>query len=109
MGLKGVAVGFFGLYVIYTVQVLIVAGYLTGFRWSGANRKLIAITSLTTAITFLIVHHLSLWPGTLFSLAVTLASSVLCLRALVRRIGNEHRYIQTTYKVPGMRYIIGAW
>ena len=109
LGLKGVAVGFFWLYVIYTVQVLIVASYLTGFRWSGANRKLIAITSLTTAITFLIVHHLSLWPGTLFSLAVTLASSVLCLRALVRRIGNEHRYIQTTYKVPGMRYIIGAW
>ncbi len=107
LGVEGTAIAFFLLYLAYTAAMLGVARHLTGFAWSGANRRLMMWLLPIVAVTFLAARLLPLWPATGFGVMATMVASVLCLRGLVQRIGVEHRIVQAACRVPGMQWVCG--
>ena len=107
LGLQGVAVAFFLMYLVYTAVVYGVSRRLTGFRWSFASRRLLLLLLPTVALTFLAGRLLPLWPATVFGLVTSAVASVLCLRGLVQRIGAEHRIVCIACRVPGVRWACG--
>jgi PST family polysaccharide transporter len=106
LGLEGVALAFFMLYLAYTAGVYAVARHLTGFAWSAATWRLLGWLLPLVAVTFVAARLLPLWPATVFGGVATVVVSVLCLRGLVERIGAEHRIVRAACRVPGMRLIL---
>ncbi|WP_434782237.1 O-antigen translocase [Ferrovum myxofaciens] len=104
-GIEGVSMAFFSLYVVSLGLIYLVAMHLTDFSWNSSCRKLLMIVIPVVATTFTIVRILPLWPSTILGIATTVISSVLCLRGLIYRIGNDHRLIQAACKIPGMRTV----
>ncbi|MBK1620637.1 hypothetical protein CKO42_19830 [Lamprobacter modestohalophilus] len=107
VGLKGVSIAFFILYIVVTISAYFIAQRLTGFAWSDATRKLLLLLLPVTLLAFLGARLLPLWPSTLIGLAVTLVASIICLRGLVTRIGQEHRIVRSACRIPGMRWACG--
>ena len=106
LGLEGVAIAFFVLYLAYTAGVYGVARHLTGFRWSASSRRLLLLVLPIVAVTFVAARLLPLWPATGFGVAATTVATVLCLRGLVQRIGADHRIVRAAGRVPGMRWVL---
>ena len=107
LGIEGVAVAFFVLYIAFTAGVYWVGRRLTDFRWSPAARRLGLWLLPIVAIAFFAARLLPLWPATVFGSAATAAATVLCLRGLVERIGAGHRIVRMACRVPGMRFVSG--
>ena len=107
LGLEGVAVAFFFMYLVYTAGVYGVARRLTGFRWSVASRRLLLLLLPVVALALLAGRLLPLWPATVFGLVTSAVASVLCLRGLVQRIGAEHRIVRMACRIPGIRWVCG--
>jgi len=63
LGIKGVAIAFFILYLAYTAGVYGVARHLTGFCWSAASRRLLLWLLPMVAVTFIAARLLPLWPA----------------------------------------------
>ena len=99
---------FFILYVAYVVGVFLVARHLTGFSWSSATRRLFILLLPIATLAFLAGRLLPIWQATGVGVIVTLLTSVLCLRGLVKRIGFEHRIVKMSFRVPGIRWVCGA-
>jgi PST family polysaccharide transporter len=106
-GLEGVSIAFFVLYLVVTLIVYMVAHHLTGFSWSAETRRLLLLLIPVASLAFLAARVLPLWPATGLGLVVTGIASILCLRELVKRIGSEHRVVQMSFRVPGMRWACG--
>lgn len=106
VGLEGVGVSFAVMYVLYTITVYHVARHLTGFCWLTECRRLLAITLLVSLSAFIGVRYLPLWASTSMGGLVTFLATMICLRELVRRIGYEHRFVQSLTKVPGAKLIM---
>lgn len=106
-GIEGVAIAFFGLYVISLVVIHRVASHLTGFKWGSSCRKLLLFVGPVVAMTFVVARFLPLWLSTTIGIAASFISSVGCLRGLINRIGDDHRMIQAVCKIPGMRIVCG--
>lgn len=103
LGIEGVAIAFFILYVGYTAAVYGVARHLTGFAWSTGNRRLLQRLLPIVAVAFVAGQLLPLWPATVFGIVVTGVITVLCLRGLVQRVGSDHRIVRLACRLPGMR------
>lgn len=108
IGLKGVAVASFALYVVYIVVVYFVARRLTGFSWSASCKKQFLLYLPAIVLVFVSVEYMALWPATFTGLAVTAVTSIISLRGLVSRVGLEHRFVKTMFKIPGMRLFLGV-
>jgi enterobacterial common antigen flippase len=106
-GLTGVAIAFFVLYIGYSIAVLAVAHHLTGFAWSAINLRLIALTLVTLAFTFIATTALPLWPATLAGALITVVGATYSLRMLVQRIGVQHTVIQAMCKLQIIRIMCG--
>ncbi len=106
-GLTGVAIAFFVLYIGYTLVVLAVAHQLTGFAWSAICLRLIALTLVTLALTFIATSSLPLWPSTLAGATITVVGATCSLRMLVQIIGTQHRITRAVCKFPGMKLVCG--
>ena len=104
-GIEGVAMAFFTMYLVYVVGSFLVARYLTGFSWSSATRRLLMLLLPIAAVAFFAARILPIWPATGFGVAVTGIASILCLRELVKRIGSEHRIVQMSFRLPGVRWV----
>lgn len=107
IGLQGVAVAFFLLYIAVTISAYFIAKHLTGFRWSTTTRQLLLLQMPFYAAAYMAVQFLPLWPATLVGIAITFVASVLSLRGLVTRIGADHRIVRRACQVPGMRWACG--
>ncbi|MDS4031678.1 MAG: O-antigen translocase [Candidatus Contendobacter sp.] len=107
VGIEGVALAFFILYLGYTAAVYGVGRHLTGFRWSLASQKLLLVLLPIIAVAFIAARLLPLWPATGFGIVATGVASVLCLRGLVQRIGPDHRIVHAACRVPGMQWACG--
>ncbi len=107
IGINGVAVAFFLLYTFSLGVIKSVAKHLTDFQWSNQSRKLIMIAVPVVAATFTMAQFLPLWLATISGMAITAAATALCLRALISRIGKEHRVVRAACKIPGIRMICG--
>jgi PST family polysaccharide transporter len=107
LGIEGVAVAFFVLYLAYVVAMYGVGQRLTDFCWSPAARRLLLWLLPIVVVAFLAARLLPLWPATVFGGVATMVASVLCLRGLVQRIGPDHRIMRLARRVPGMRLACG--
>lgn len=106
-GVEGVSMAFFLLYFISTAINYMVYRVLTGFTWSPTTRRLLLLLMPIVTIAFLTGRMLPIWPATSVGVVLSLVAGVLCLRGLVQRIGHEHRVVQMSFRVPGMRWACG--
>ena len=106
MGLVGVSIAFFGLYVFSTVIVYMIARRLIGFSWSRGVWSLLGIMVPVVFATFVGTKTTSDLHSTLVGSVVTLAVGVLCLRGLVLRLGSDHKVCQIVARVPLLNRII---
>jgi len=107
-GVEGVSIAFFMLYVLYVVGMLVVSRYLIDFSWAAPTKRLLLLLLPIAAIAFFAGRVLPVLPAAGFGVIVTLGASVLCLRELVSRIGTEHKVVQMSFRIPGMRWVCGS-
>ncbi|WP_223217155.1 O-antigen translocase [Rhizobium cauense] len=79
-GAAGAGFAFFGLYVWHSVLMYFVARRFTEFRWSPANRKLIAAYLPVSTLVFAAFQFLPLWQATTLGLVVAILVGLLSLR-----------------------------
>jgi antigen flippase len=108
MGLEGVSVAFFLLYVFSTGVVMLVARHLTGFWWSASSRRLLLVVLPIVAVMFFAARLLPLLPATVCGVLALVVTSVLCLQGLAERVGVNHRIVRAACWLPGMRWLIRA-
>lgn len=107
MGIEGVALAFFILYLLYIATVYWVGHRLTAFRWSSGVQRMLIVLLTIVALSFVAARLVPLWPATVLGLVSSLVATVICLRGLVKRIGQEHRIVRAACRVPGMRFVCG--
>lgn len=107
IGLEGVSMAFFFLYVSSFGVTLLVSRTLTGFRWSASNRRLIAIVLPVIGVVFIAMRALPLLPATIFGATITVVVLVFCLRELLNSVGADHRLTRAACRIPGMRIVCG--
>ena len=93
-GLIGVAIAFFAHLFLHALMVWAVAGRLIEFRWSPNATRLAKAFLLLLVATF---ASAQLFPPTLHALLgsmLTAGAALFCLRALVARVGVEHRLVR---------------
>ncbi|MDQ0322190.1 PST family polysaccharide transporter [Pararhizobium capsulatum DSM 1112] len=86
LGAVGSGMGFFGLYVWHGVLIYVIAGRLTGFRWSPANYRLGVVFLLASALVFCATLFLPLWQATVLGSLAVLASGIYSLKSLVEML-----------------------
>lgn len=94
MGLPGVALAFALVYLCYPAGMLWVTGRLSEFRWSPAVIRLLAGSGGLIAGGFAAEQWLPEAGKLIAGGLITLASGVVCLRGLARRLGPEHRLVR---------------
>ena len=89
IGLDGVGMAFFGLYVFHAMIIFPIARSITGFRWSAANRRMGLVFVPVIALVFCSYYVLPpVWATALGTVAV-LATGVGSLRVLARLIPRK--------------------
>jgi antigen flippase len=108
IGLEGVAMAFFFLYLGYTGIVYGIARHLIGFAWSPAASRFLLTLLPAVALAFATCQLLPLWPSTVVGTLITGFVSIVCLKGLIARLGAEHRYVLWVLGLPGMRKVCGV-
>ena len=108
IGIEGVAIAYFVLYLGYVIAVYFVCRHLTGFNWSTGCRKIALYTLPVSAFIFVACRSFPGWPTTLFGTAITIDIGVFCVRELARRLGPEHRVVRLIGLLPGVRLIFNS-
>ena len=88
-GLLGSGIAFFILYLCHSVTVYLLARYLTGFRWSTANRQLALFFAPLVGVVFGGWYLLPQIPALILGLVVTVPVSIYCARTLLKLIPFE--------------------
>jgi len=91
LGIEGVAIAFFVLYLCYIVVVYLISRHLTGFSWSNACCRIALYTLPAILVVIVCCQTLSIWPATLIGVLVTFTLGIFCLQELVRLLGPEHQ------------------
>ncbi|MBL4680800.1 MAG: O-antigen translocase [Pseudomonadales bacterium] len=105
VGIEGVAIAFFCLYVLYIAVVYGVARHLIGFRWECATLRLLFIFLPLSGCAFIFERVFSLPFTTAMGMLVTSIATLLCVRGLVQRIGDDSRIVQLSFRIPGVRWV----
>jgi PST family polysaccharide transporter len=85
-GLNGAAMAFFGSYVFHTFVVYFIARRISGFRWSGENRRLTLLVLPLIGLVFVGFRVLPGWAATGLGALATLGLSVFSLKVLCRLV-----------------------
>jgi antigen flippase len=110
LGVNGAGVAFFLSYVCHGLLVYPIVRWLTGFRWSTANRRLGLVFLVFIGLVFCSFYVLPFWPATAVGGLSTVASAAYCLRALVRLVSPRsipaplHRLLALLRLVPPDRF-----
>ena len=80
--LPGTGMGFFGLYIFYSVGIYFVVRRLSGFRWSPANRRLGGLLAVLVGIVFAAWYLFSHLVAGALGAAVTVVVGLYSLRTL---------------------------
>jgi antigen flippase len=107
-GLVGTSIAFACTYVIGVSVNLVIARHLNGFHWYVETKRLVIMCLSFVIFAFVAVRSMSIWPATIFGIAVTMVATIFCLKELVKRLGTEHRVVRAAFKVPGMRLVCGC-
>jgi enterobacterial common antigen flippase len=105
-GIEGVAIAFFMMYLCYVVAVYFICRNLTGFVWSSECTRCMIFALPALGLTFIACRLLPIWPASLFGFAITLITSIFCLRGLATRIGPEHRITRALARLPGAKTLL---
>lgn len=106
IGIEGVAIAFFVMYIGYTLAVLAVCRHLIGFSWSSQSWRVALLSLPLLAAVFVACRTLPLWPASFAGLFLNILASVLCLRGLIARVGPEHRVARAVFRVPGAKLLL---
>ena len=101
LGVNGAGVAFFVSYVCHGLLVYPIVRWLTGFRWSAANRRLGLLFLAFIGLVFCCFYVLPFWLATAVGGLSTLSSGAYCLRALVRLVSPQ--------RVPPTLYRLLVW
>jgi PST family polysaccharide transporter len=88
-GVRGAAMGFFGLYVWHGVLIYFVVRRLTGFRWSTENRRIGSLFLGSIALVFLGFFVLPGWAATTFGAAAVVMSTIYSLTAICALVSPD--------------------
>jgi antigen flippase len=108
LGIEGVAIGFFVMYLGYILAVYLVCLHLISFKWSGECARLGLLSLPFLGVIITASRLLPLWPATFLGLSLTLVASVLCLRGLAARVGSGHRIVRAITRLPGGKLLLFA-
>jgi len=86
LGVKGAGIAFFVSYVCHGLLVYPIVRWITGFRWSAANRRLGLVSLAFIGLVFCCFYVLPFWLATAVGGLSALSSAAYCLRALVRLV-----------------------
>jgi PST family polysaccharide transporter len=88
--LNGAGMAFFGSYLFHWLMIYPVVRWLTGFRWSAANRQIGLIFLATIGLVFSSFYLLSFWASTAVGALAAVLSGIYSLRTLCRLV-SLHR------------------
>lgn len=108
LGLLGVAMAFVLLYVFYTVFMLVLSRWLTGFRWNKGVRMLLMGLLPPSIGVFAGSLLLPVFPATVMGVAVSIAVSLYCIRQLANRLGPDHKVCRIVSRIPLGNRILGV-
>ena len=88
-GLAGAGAAFFGLYVWHGLLIYFIVRRLSGFRWSGANKRTGLFVISLIAGVFCGFYAFPFWVASALGLAATLVSGVYSLRVLLHLVSAD--------------------
>ncbi|TLS78413.1 O-antigen translocase [Mariprofundus erugo] len=103
IGMEGVAIAFFLLYIFSSGVIKFVGKYLTSFEWDKSVFNLIAKLVPAVVIAFCIGRLGGSLLLNLVSFGLVIAVSIYSLRTLISRIGEGHRISRILFRIPGLR------
>jgi PST family polysaccharide transporter len=106
-GLKGVSVAFSLLYIVVTIQAMLIAKKLTGFVWSKSAFTLVLSSIVILAASFVSVQLASVVIGSVVSLVLTLAATIYAIRGIFARVDLNNKFIKKLFLLPGFSFISG--
>lgn len=106
LGIEGVAIGFFVMYLGYIGAVYLVCRHLIDFSWSSSVLRIIRFGLPLLVVTFLACRFLPPWPASSIGLTLTLLAGIYCLNGLAARVGPEHRIVRMAARLPGGRFLL---
>jgi antigen flippase len=104
-GLNGIGYASLLSISIFCLLIFFLARHLSSFEFTGGPVKLFAVccTLILLALSAKYIPNPSAALG--FGLLLTSLASIVSLRGIASRLGNDHRMIQFILKVPGARFI----
>jgi len=106
IGIEGVAMAFCGMYIMYSLFMLVISRHLIDFRWSAGVWRLLMVLLPLAIGTMVLSRELPLIPGTIIGCLMTLFIGIFCLRGLCLRLGPDHKIVALTRKIPLSKYIL---
>jgi len=105
MGVEGTAIAFCILYAVHIFLVYGIARYLIGFRWSAEAKKIMSLSIAAVVAVLTSAFFLTdLWRMALGGV-FTMIIALFCLRALVVRLGADHRISNKLMSIPVVQLI----
>lgn len=89
LGLPGIGVAFFLMYVFHTIMMTLVARYLIGFSWTGRNLRLMWVFLPVVLAAFFATYRLSPVFSAVVGLVLAICVGIYSLQTMYRLIGPE--------------------
>jgi PST family polysaccharide transporter len=94
IGVTGVAIAFFALYVVVTLQAYIIVRHLSGFFWSHGAKKLM-LSSMFVFVSFVLVNtNSTLLQSTVYGVLVFTITCFYCTSEVLLRLPDGHKLLR---------------
>jgi PST family polysaccharide transporter len=99
VGLAGAGIAFFASYVFHALMIYPIVRKLSGFRWTGENRRAGLFFIASIMVVFCGFHVLPPVPATGLAVSLFIASAICSLRALLRLVplGGMPRWVRQLF------------
>ena len=108
LGLKGVAIAFCALNILYPIAVMRVSRNLIAFKWTKSVKKLLCIFSPLLVGAMFLSSYCTLLVSTIVGCIIIAVVGIYCLRELCSRLGANHKLVVKLQMIPGVNMVIGT-
>ena len=105
-GLKGVSIAFFVLYVVVIIQMMLISKKVTDFQWTHSALKILLFSIVIMLISLFGINYMMIFSATIFGLTLAALSAIYSLRAVIYRLGPNHKFSQNIIKLPLISLVI---